>query len=123
MTPPAMQPPAAGNGGSQWGGGDAGGAAWSSGNGGGSSGSGGGSWGGGSNGSSGGGGGGSGSGAKTGTVKSWNNEKGFGFIGPDEDGEEDLFCHKSQLQGGAKSLGKGEKVRYDAERDEMKGKM
>ena len=38
-------------------------------------------------------------------------EKGFVFIGPDE-GSEDLFCHRSSLQGGAKGLRKGDGVRF-----------
>eukprot|EP00931_Biecheleriopsis_adriatica_P018556 TRINITY_DN1296_c0_g1_i2.p1 TRINITY_DN1296_c0_g1~~TRINITY_DN1296_c0_g1_i2.p1 ORF type:complete len:222 (-),score=35.45 TRINITY_DN1296_c0_g1_i2:246-839(-) len=59
--------------------------------------------------------------SKTGVCKNWNEEKGFGFIGPD-DGDEDLFCHKSVLQG-CKGLGKGDKVRFDAEYDDRKGKM
>mmetsp|Transcript_47083 Transcript_47083/g.100798 ORF Transcript_47083/g.100798 Transcript_47083/m.100798 type:complete len:186 (+) Transcript_47083:63-620(+) len=59
--------------------------------------------------------------SRSGTVKNWNDEKGFGFIGPD-DGGEDLFCHSSALVG-CKGLGKGDKVRYDEAMDERKGKM
>ena len=44
-------------------------------------------------------------------------EKGFVFIGPDE-GSEDLFCHRSSLQGGAKGLRKGDSVRFDTEYDD-----
>ena len=40
----------------------------------------------------------------------------------DDDGGEDLFCHASALQG-CKGLGKGDKVRFDAEYDDRKGKM
>eukprot|EP00401_Gymnodinium_catenatum_P021372 CAMPEP_0117523608 /NCGR_PEP_ID=MMETSP0784-20121206/34815_1 /TAXON_ID=39447 /ORGANISM="" /LENGTH=94 /DNA_ID=CAMNT_0005319725 /DNA_START=70 /DNA_END=351 /DNA_ORIENTATION=- len=60
--------------------------------------------------------------SKSGVVKNWNDEKGFGFIGPD-DGGEDIFCHSSGLQGGAKGLGKGDRVQFDAEFDDRKGKM
>jgi len=60
-------------------------------------------------------------GSKTGQVLKWDEERGFGFIKPD-DGDEDLFCHRSSLQGGATSLSKGEKVRFDSEYDEKKGK-
>ncbi|CAK8996323.1 unnamed protein product [Durusdinium trenchii] len=59
--------------------------------------------------------------SKSGTVKTWNDDKGFGFIGP-EDGGEDLFCHTSSLRG-CKGLGKGDKVRFDSEYDDRKGKM
>ncbi|CAE7217407.1 cspA [Symbiodinium natans] len=59
--------------------------------------------------------------SKTGVVKNWMDDKGFGFIGPD-DGSEDLFCHSSSLQG-CKGLGKGDKVRFDADYDDRKGKM
>jgi len=59
--------------------------------------------------------------SKTGTVKNWNEEKGFGFIGPD-DGGEDLFCHRSALVG-AEALEKGDKVTFDETYDERKGKM
>ena len=58
--------------------------------------------------------------SKTGTVKNWNDEKGFGFIGPD-DGSEDLFCHRSSLAG-LESLERGAKVYYDAGWDDKKQK-
>jgi CspA family cold shock protein len=51
----------------------------------------------------------------TGTVKWFNEEKGFGFITPDEAGK-DLFVHHSAIAGtGFKTLAEGAKVRFDAE--------
>ena len=51
---------------------------------------------------------------RTGTVKWFNDQKGFGFITP-EDGEKDLFVHHSAIQGGGfRSLSEGDKVEFDA---------
>jgi CspA family cold shock protein len=49
----------------------------------------------------------------TGTVKWFNDSKGFGFITPD-DGGEDLFAHFSAIQmNGFKTLHEGQKVSYE----------
>jgi CspA family cold shock protein len=51
----------------------------------------------------------------TGTVKWFNDEKGFGFITPD-DGGKDLFVHHTAIQvDGFKSLAEGQKVKYESE--------
>ena len=47
-----------------------------------------------------------------GTVKWFNDAKGFGFISP-EDGSKDLFAHFSEIQGGGfRSLAEGQRVEY-----------
>jgi CspA family cold shock protein len=52
-----------------------------------------------------------------GTVKWFNETKGFGFISND-DGSGDVFVHFSAIQSsGFKSLEEGQKVAYDTERD------
>jgi len=48
----------------------------------------------------------------TGTVKWFNDAKGFGFITPD-DGSKDLFAHFSEIKAnGFKSLQEGQKVEF-----------
>ena len=56
----------------------------------------------------------------TGTVKWFNDAKGYGFIAPD-DGGKDLFVHFSSITGaGFKTLVEGAKVTYEA-REGQKG--
>jgi len=51
----------------------------------------------------------------TGTVKWFNDQKGFGFLSRD-DGEKDVFVHHSAIQesnGGFRTLAEGQKVEFD----------
>ncbi|MDK1388786.1 Cold shock protein CspA [Ensifer psoraleae] len=54
-----------------------------------------------------------------GTVKFFNNDKGFGFITP-ENGGSDVFVHISAVQDGA--LRDGQRVSYDLGQDRKTGK-
>jgi CspA family cold shock protein len=58
-----------------------------------------------------------------GTVKFYNEMKGFGFIAP-EDGSKDVFVHATALErAGMRSLVEGQKVSFDTEADRRSGKM
>lgn len=57
----------------------------------------------------------------TGTVKFFNQEKGFGFITPD-DGGTDVFVHATALLQAGGSLQDGQKVSYDVGLDRKTGK-
>ena len=51
----------------------------------------------------------------TGTVKWFNDAKGYGFIAPDEGGK-DLFVHHSNIQmNGFRTLAEGARVEYEAQ--------
>jgi CspA family cold shock protein len=58
----------------------------------------------------------------TGTVKWFNNQKGYGFIQPD-DGGADIFVHISAVEkSGMQSLREGQKISYELFNDPKKGK-
>ena len=58
-----------------------------------------------------------------GTVKFYNDQKGFGFIAPD-DGGKDVFVHATALErAGMRALVEGQKVSFDTEADRRSGKI
>lgn len=59
----------------------------------------------------------------TGTVKWFNTTKGYGFIQPD-DGGQDVFVHISAVErAGLRDLREGQKVSYELVQDKRPGKM
>src|SRR5208282_4815672 len=59
----------------------------------------------------------------TGTVKFYNDQKGFGFIKPD-DGGKDVFVHATALErAGMRGLVEGQKVAFDTQEDRRTGKI
>jgi cold shock protein len=58
----------------------------------------------------------------TGTVKWFNGQKGFGFIQPN-DGGNDVFVHISAVErAGLSGLAEGQKVNFELKTDKMRGK-
>ncbi len=58
----------------------------------------------------------------TGTVKFYNDQKGYGFIQPD-DGGKDVFVHATALErAGMRDLYEGQKVAFDTAEDRRSGK-
>ena len=58
----------------------------------------------------------------TGTVKWYNETKGYGFIQPDNGGK-DVFVHASALErAGMRGLVEGQKISYELETDRKSGK-
>ena len=59
---------------------------------------------------------------ETGTVKWFNETKGFGFIQPD-DGGKDVFVHISAVErAGMRNLIEGQKISYEIQTDKRSGK-
>jgi CspA family cold shock protein len=60
---------------------------------------------------------------QVGTVKFYNDQKGFEFIQPD-DGSKDVFVHATALErAGMRGLNEGQKVSFDTEEDRRSGKI
>jgi cold shock protein len=58
-----------------------------------------------------------------GTVKFYNDQKGYGFIQPD-DGSKDVFVHATALErAGVAALREGQKVSFDTQTDPRSGKI
>ncbi len=58
----------------------------------------------------------------SGTVKFYNDQKGFGFIQPDN-GDKDVFVHATALErAGLRGLRDGQKVTYELQTDQRTGK-
>jgi CspA family cold shock protein len=58
----------------------------------------------------------------TGTVKWYNDQKGYGFIQPDNGGK-DVFVHATALErAGIRGLREGQKVTYELQTDQRNGK-
>lgn len=59
----------------------------------------------------------------TGTVKFYNDQKGYGFIQPDNGGK-DVFVHATALErAGMRGLSEGQKVSFDVAEDRRTGKL
>ncbi|MDZ4842015.1 MAG: cold-shock protein [Verrucomicrobiae bacterium] len=60
---------------------------------------------------------------ETGTVKFYNDQKGYGFIAPDKGGK-DVFVHATALErAGMRGLAEGQKVAFDTAEDRRTGKV
>jgi cold shock protein len=60
---------------------------------------------------------------QVGTVKFYNDQKGYGFIQPD-DGSKDVFVHATALErAGMNALREGQKVSFDTQEDSRSGKI
>jgi CspA family cold shock protein len=59
----------------------------------------------------------------SGTVKFYNDQKGYGFIAPDNGGN-DVFVHATALErSGIRNLSEGQKVRFETQPDRRTGKI
>ena len=59
---------------------------------------------------------------ETGTVKFYNDQKGYGFIQPDNGGK-DVFVHATALErAGMRGLREGQKITYELQTDQRTGR-